>query len=77
MGTGVSAAACTTNLLVEDYSNYANHLNKLGEWTSGMFTFSLWLFVFMFDNNRNMSCRGFPFPTVDLGLMRYSQMMAP
>jgi hypothetical protein len=32
---GVAQAACTTNLLIDNYANYANNLNSLGQWTSG------------------------------------------
>lgn len=28
-------AGCSSNLLIDNYSNYANNLNSLGQWTSG------------------------------------------
>lgn len=28
-------AACSSNLLVDNFANYANHLNSLGQYTSG------------------------------------------
>jgi hypothetical protein len=28
-------AACSTNLLIDNYANYAKNLNSLGQWTSG------------------------------------------
>jgi hypothetical protein len=28
-------AACSSNLLVDNYANYANHQNSLGSYTSG------------------------------------------
>lgn len=34
LATAVNSA-CTTNLLVDNYANYANNLNSLGQWTSG------------------------------------------
>lgn len=30
-------AVCSSNLLIDNYSNYANHLNTLGQFTSGEF----------------------------------------
>lgn len=30
-----ASSACSSNLLVDNYSNYANHLNSLGQYTSG------------------------------------------
>jgi hypothetical protein len=32
---GVAQAACSTNLLIDNYANYAQNLNSLGQWTSG------------------------------------------
>jgi hypothetical protein len=32
---GAAQAACTSNLLIDNYANYANNLNSLGQWTSG------------------------------------------
>lgn len=32
---GAAQGACTTNLLIDNYANYANNLNSLGQWTSG------------------------------------------
>jgi hypothetical protein len=32
---GVAQAACSTNLLIDNYANYANNLNSLGQYTSG------------------------------------------
>lgn len=37
-GLGLSRAAqgvCSTNLLIDNYANYANNRNSLGQWTSG------------------------------------------
>jgi hypothetical protein len=32
---GAVQAACTTNLLIDNYANFANNLNSLGQWTGG------------------------------------------
>jgi hypothetical protein len=32
---GVAQAACSSNLLIDDYANYAKNTNSLGQWTSG------------------------------------------
>lgn len=34
---GTASAACSTNLLVDDYSTYSANTNDLGGWTSGKF----------------------------------------
>jgi hypothetical protein len=31
----VARAACSANLLIDNYANYANNLNSLGQYTSG------------------------------------------
>lgn len=33
-GVSIVRAACSSNLLIDNYSNYANNLNSLGQWTS-------------------------------------------
>jgi hypothetical protein len=39
--SGSGAAACTSNLLVDDYARWSSNLNTLGQWTSGKNGFSL------------------------------------
>lgn len=32
---GTASAACSTNLLIDDYSTYSTNVNDQGGWTSG------------------------------------------
>lgn len=33
---GTAYAACTSNLVIDDYATYSTNINKQGSWTSGM-----------------------------------------
>lgn len=34
---GTASAACSANLLIDDYSTYSTHINDQNSWTSGKF----------------------------------------
>lgn len=49
-GVAVVRAACSSNLLVDNYAKFASNTNSLGQWTSGR-----WLFLVFctFSNTQN------------------------
>ena len=52
-GRSFARAVCTADLLIDNYSKYAQHLNSIGSWTSGKFGFiSHSVVVFSFPQPR-------------------------